>query len=122
MKERVTLIDILVLLVFFFISLTGWFGARTVAGSSDTVTVMVDGKKRFILDLKEEGTYRVKGPIGETLIEIKDGRVRVRDSDCPRKFCVRQGWIRTGAIVCVPNRVVVSVGESLPEGVDAISE
>lgn len=122
MKTRITPLDILVLLVLFILSFSGWVAARSSSGSSNTVTITVDGKKEFLLDLKEDGTYVVKGPVGDTVVVIKDGRVRVKDSDCPRKFCVRQGWVTTGAIVCVPNRVVVSVGETLPKGVDAISE
>ncbi len=40
------------------------------------------------------------------MIEVKDRRIRVKDSDCPQKICVKHGWIRYGndVIVCLPNK------------------
>ncbi len=43
------------------------------------------------------------------MIEVKDGRIRVKDSDCPQKICVKHGWIRYGndVIVCLPNKTII---------------
>ncbi len=122
MRSRITLLDLTLLVGLFVLSLTGWFVARAVQEDSNTVIVSVGGKKTLILSLDKDGLYEVEGPRGKTIVQIRDHRVRVKDSACPRKFCVRQGWVRRGAIICVPNRVVVSVGQKLPEGVDAVSE
>jgi len=45
------------------------------------------------------------------VIEVRDGGIRVRESDCPDQICVRSGWIRTypQQLVCVPYRVVVKM-------------
>jgi hypothetical protein len=43
------------------------------------------------------------------IIEIKGKKVRVKDADCPNKLCVKQGWIDRGAIICLPNRVVIII-------------
>jgi hypothetical protein len=65
---------------------------------------------------------RVRGPLGETVVELSGGKVRVRSSPCPNQICVGEGWRqRPGeVIICVPNRVGVFVtgGE---EEVDAIT-
>lgn len=63
--------------------------------------------------LDDEGIFTVQGELGEMKIEINSGKVRVKDSSCPLKICVREGWIDSsgGEIICVPNRVVVKVGE-----------
>jgi hypothetical protein len=44
-------------------------------------------------------------------IEIRDGAIRVAESDCPKGVCVRAGWVRTPgrSIVCVPNKVLIEV-------------
>jgi hypothetical protein len=53
-------------------------------------------------------------------VEIRAGRVRVLEADCPRGVCMRAGWQgRPGrSIVCVPNRVVVTIKGAYP-GYDA---
>lgn len=49
---------------------------------------------------------------GYTLtVEIRDGRARVSDSDCPDKICQRTGWIsRKGeTVICAPAAVRLTV-------------
>lgn len=53
----------------------------------------------------------VQGPLGETIIEIDDGRARVLASPCTQKLCMRSGWLDAAgeATACVPNRVSVAL-------------
>jgi hypothetical protein len=83
--------------------------------------VEVDGKEICRLDLAIEGHRVVQGPLGGTVVQVRDGRIRVTESACPHKLCVRMGWAKRAGdlIVCVPNRVVVRVeGEG---AVDAVT-
>jgi hypothetical protein len=54
-------------------------------------------------------------------IEIADGRIRFRESDCPERVCVNTGYIsRSGQVVaCVPAGVLVRItgekGEDDPD-------
>ncbi len=54
-------------------------------------------------------------------VEVKAGRVRVAESDCPHQLCVRRGWIsRAGqVVVCVPNRVLIEIRGTDAGGIDA---
>jgi hypothetical protein len=56
-----------------------------------------------------DGTIPVEGPLGTTIVEVSQGRVRVLSSPCPEHICMNTGWIsKTGQlIVCMPNRIVV---------------
>ena len=56
-------------------------------------------------------TVRVSGPLGETVLEIRDGKVRVIASPCSQKLCIRAGWLEHAgeAAACVPNRVSVAL-------------
>lgn len=49
-------------------------------------------------------------------VEIRDGRARVSDSDCPDKICQRTGWIsRKGeTVICAPAAVRLTVTD--PKG------
>lgn len=78
-------------------------------GRTDTVVVQVDGEEVIRASLVEDRRFWVDGPLGKTEIEIKGKRVRVVDSPCDKKICVRTGWIDKPyqTIICVPNRIVV---------------
>jgi len=60
--------------------------------------------------------------LGRMLLEIKGGRIRVRESDCPRKICVNTGWIKTPGqvIACVPNKVLVEMKSAGSTFLDAV--
>ena len=65
----------------------------------------------YLYPLDQARTVVVSGPIGNTTIEIADGRVRVAASDCRDQICVAAGWLdATGQwAACMPNRVFVRV-------------
>ena len=54
---------------------------------------------------------RVLGPLGESIVEIQQGRVRVAADPSPRQLCVRQGWLlHVGdAALCLPNQLSVEL-------------
>ena len=90
---------------------------------SSTVKIEVDGKPVYLLPLDKDRTVSVEGPEGRTAVEIRGRKVRINESPCRNKLCIKQGWIRSGAIICLPNRIVVTVGDrdGKHEIVDAIT-
>lgn len=44
-------------------------------------------------------------------IEIKGGRVRVAESDCPKGICKHVGWVSAPgrSIVCIPNKILIEL-------------
>jgi hypothetical protein len=87
---------------------------RLAAGTGgDRVVILRDGHIYRDTDLRVNRQFAVPGPLGETLVEIRDGRVRVKADPGPRQVCVRQGWLGPGeAALCLPNRVSVQRGRS----------
>lgn len=59
----------------------------------------------------EDRKFSVGGPLGETVIEIHDGRARIVQSPCGKKICIRAGWLDAAGDVaaCVPNRVSIAL-------------
>ncbi len=43
------------------------------------------------------------------IIEIKDNKVRIKESTCKNKYCVKQGWNNSFPIICVPNEIAVVI-------------
>lgn len=119
--KEITIYDWALFVVLILLSLSGLFLVKGLALSGNTASIEVNGKLLYRLSLDEDRTVEVNGPVGITRVEVKDGKIRITDSPCPNKLCVRQGWIERGAIICLPNRVVVTIGVGGMRGVDAIS-
>lgn len=63
--------------------------------------------EQYAYSLDAEGTHKVEGAKGTTSFEIKGGKVRIVDSSCPNKDCIRQGF--GGTLVCLPNDVIITI-------------
>lgn len=118
MKKSV-LFDIILIALLLFISVGAclfmFFGGK--AGGS--VSVEIDGERVGVYPLSRDGEY-VLGD-GSNILEIKDGRAFMKSADCPDKTCVHSRPIsKVGeSVVCLPNRVYVSVISG--DGVDLVS-
>ena len=90
------------------------------AGSLDGKAIIrLDGQVFAEASLRLNRIIVVPGPLGESRVEILDGKVRVAEDPSPRQLCVRQGWIPPGgAAVCLPNRVAV---ENAAAGYDSLN-
>ena len=88
-----------------------------------TVLVEVAGRTVEKLDMREERVVTVSGERGKLTIEVRNGRVRVAEADCPNRICVRTGWRSSGGdvIVCVPNRTIVRILGNDPNVVGGIT-
>ena len=70
---------------------------------------MTDGSIRITVNGQEYGTYSLAEDqviaIGDTNVcEIKDGKVKMTEADCPDHLCIRQKAVGSsgGTIVCLP--------------------
>ena len=123
LKGKITPADVILLFLLLAISISGLIFIDNVMHQGTEVIIDVNGKQVYMLQLNTDKSVKVKGPLGDTLVEIRDGKVRITESPCPNKICIKQGWIKRGAIVCLPNRIVVRVN-STKDGnrkVDAIT-
>jgi len=114
--ELMKLADILLLAVLVTISISGFVFIKEAFPQGTDVRIEVNGKLAYRVPLNADTTITVKGIIGDTIVEIKDKKVRITESPCHNKICIHTGWIDRGAVVCIPNRVTVFVDRS--EGKD----
>ncbi len=88
------------------------FSRYGVVGSEGTQARINAGAREFALvSLQKNQTYHVPGPLGDSEIEVRDGRIRFVRSPCAGQQCVHSGWAHRGGefIACVPNRVSLVV-------------
>ena len=83
------------------------------ANRTQVAEILVNGEIIKTISLREgyKQEMRIGGTEHYNIIEVENGRIRVRDADCPDQVCVRTGWVKTAPqqIVCLPYRVVVRV-------------
>lgn len=91
-------------------SVSGILYAREASPQGNDVIVEVEGKKTYTFPLAVDRVVTVSGPLGDSVIEIRDRKARVREASCQNRICLREGWVSSGVIVCLPNRMVVFVG------------
>ena len=121
--DRLTVLDIL--LVAALVVLPGWALVRSWRTSREQPVAWVYRDNGLVgvyqLDSQQDVIIGDKAR-PDMKIEIKDGAIRVAESDCPRGLCKHAGWVRTPgrSIVCVPNRVVVEL-KGRHKGYDAES-
>ncbi|MDR2785144.1 MAG: NusG domain II-containing protein [Treponema sp.] len=105
------------------ILLTGYCAFTVYAQGRDNERVLVRSSgESWVYPVDAEETIEVPGPLGITVVEIKDMRVHVLSSPCANQTCVAAGHIDSGGqwVACLPNKVFVMVeGTTGDEGVDS---
>ena len=109
-KKRNELYMIAGILVF---ALLLWAASLLIRRPGAMVEVSVDGAviEEFPLDQDLDFVIHTSNG-GTNYLCIKDGQASITEASCPDKICVRKGAIREKGeepIVCLPNRVVVTV-------------
>ena len=91
-------------------------------GTASYVKVQADGAE-WIYSLDQDRVAEFSGPIGDTVVEIRDGTARVVSSPCREQTCVNRGNLDSGGdwTACMPNRIFVHVMGDKIEKIDAVS-
>ncbi len=126
-KKYVTRGDIIVIavlaglaLLLFVLSLTTSCGG----GDDRYAVVRRDGTELYRLSLLTDTAVNVECDDRQyCTVTIKDGAVCISDAACPDRLCVNQGCIsRCGqVIVCLPNRLTVSIEDGNHAAPDAVA-
>ncbi|MBR2100172.1 MAG: NusG domain II-containing protein [Eubacterium sp.] len=104
--------DIIVLAALLCIAALIFCALHFLVPGGDNVRIEVASKTVATLPLDEDTIYNVE--IDSTItntVEIKNKKVSVISADCPDKICVNHRAIsKSGeSIICLPNKVVVSI-------------
>lgn len=82
---------------------------------NNLIEISQNGEIIYTIDISEENrTIKIDSPDGGyNIIEIKDGKVRVSDADCPDKTCMKTGYLRSEGIpiVCLPHKLIIKFAD-----------
>ena len=101
--------DIILIASLTIIGLVLLLVVNTKSEGGSFAVVQVDGVTVARYALSEDGVFVLNG--GSNTIEIKEGKVRMLEAQCPNLQCVHQGWISKSyqSIVCLPNKMIVTI-------------
>ena len=86
-----------------------WGGAL-----ADKAIIRSGGKIFKEVILSRDQQIKVPGPLGVTIISIRNRKARIASDPSPRQYCVRQGWLQQAGEIalCLPNQVSVELAGS----------
>ena len=106
---------------------TLFYTVRIYGAAADNLHFIINGnKENWIYSLNQNDQITVPGPLGNTIIELKDGKARFLSSPCVNQICISSGIIQRRAqwIACLPNAVLVRVegntGQRQEAEIDAV--
>ena len=81
---------------------------------ADKAIIRSGGKIFREVSLSRDQKIEVPGPLGLSIVSIRDRKARIASDPSPRQYCVRQGWLQqAGEIaICLPNQVSVELAGS----------
>ena len=118
-------IVVIILLITVILSFGGTLIYKNVIKGSEKIAVLKSGGKIVrTIDLNkvvEEEEFTIKTENGHyNTILVEHGSIRVKDADCTHKECVKIGTITDsgGVIVCLPNKLMISISGEDINGID----
>lgn len=92
--------------------------AKTITGGAELV-ITVDGEEFGRYDLRGDAEIKIGD---HAVCRIRNERVSMTEADCPDKLCVHSAEIgrEGGAIVCLPNKIILKIegtGQTAPDAI-----
>ncbi|OQW94151.1 MAG: hypothetical protein BWK79_07400 [Beggiatoa sp. IS2] len=74
------------------------------------------------VNLQGHQYLHIQGHLGESTLEIDNGRIRFLNSPCQNKLCIHSGWLQKAGdfSVCLPNQVSIQLQGTETSRFDAI--
>ncbi|MDC7240205.1 MAG: NusG domain II-containing protein [Spirochaetales bacterium] len=78
----------------------------------DGYVIIEDSQSQYLYPLSIDQMVTLHGPVGDSVVEIKDGEAHFHSSDCADGLCVQMAPIRRGGdwAACLPNQVFIYIG------------
>lgn len=126
--NAVTRGDILIIILVLAVALMSYmfFSYSVFAQSAEGIEVFVDGREYATYsfdELKDKKIIEIKTDLGYNILEISDRGAKMIKTSCPDKTDIQAGTISKPGqmIICVPNKVSVTVIGNNKSKVDKVT-
>ena len=113
--------DFILIISVIFIALSVFLFLKfTKEEGSGQVVVKVEGEEFGRYDIDEDNEININN---NNILVIKDKKAYIKEATCPDKLCVKQKEISMDgeSIICLPNKVVVTVESDSKSDIDAVA-
>jgi hypothetical protein len=119
----ITKADLILVITITVCSLAVFVASRLFTSAGSAVEIRSGDDLIITHPLEEDKIVEINGPLGTAIIEISNKHVRVVSAPCNDKICMHMGSIGRlgGVLVCIPNRVWVTVVNNKNDSVDAMT-
>lgn len=113
--------DLILVAALLVIAAAGFILMNSFKQVGDWAVVTVDGVETARFPLRADKNYIIEVGDGGNFLVISDGKAMISDATCPDLICVHHRPISNvgETIVCLPNKVVISIEKSAESGLDA---
>lgn len=122
LKKYIKKADIILFFVLAILSLISSAYFTLGRNGGNTVIIESNGKEYASYSLNDDRKVLIENGNNSNLVVIKDGRVSIEESTCKNQICVNHASIDSEGetIVCLPNKLVVSIEGSGGADSDAV--
>jgi hypothetical protein len=115
--------DRLLFFVLLGIGLFSILSLRLLFEPGRTASVFVGNRLLKTISLGSDETHLIHGVAGTIELRVAQDGLRVTQSTCPEKICMRQGAISNKGqiIVCAPNRMIITIDGEAGHSLDAVT-
>lgn len=114
MRKNIGKMDFIIIIIALFIA----FSVQSIRSSENgkKAVIVINGTVKREISLSKNQIFALEEN-KNIVFEVRDGKIRFAESDCPDKICINTGFIGTEgqSAVCLPNKVAVKI----PNGADA---
>lgn len=113
--------DILIVAIALLLSLAILLAINLTKKEGAVAVVEINGVVAGEYSLSRDGVYPLNG--GTNTLVIENGTARLIESNCPDHTCEKTGKVQYvgQTIVCLPNRLSVTIRGTSSDGVDLVS-
>lgn len=103
--------DIILIAAILVIALLGYAAIKMTQKDGKEVVITVDGKEVYKTAISKDQTYEIPVKNGVNIMQIKDGKVTMKEADCRDQICADHKAIEKSGetIVCLPHKVVIEI-------------
>ena len=115
--------DRILFFVLLGIGLLSILSLRLLFAPGRTASIFVSNRLVKKISLGSDETHLIHGVVGAIELRVAPDGIRVTQSECPEKICMRQGAISNKGqiIVCVPNQMIITIDGEAGHSLDAVT-
>lgn len=122
-KKNFKKADLIMLAVLVIIGLSASFALTFVRVGGEEVNIKVAGKLYGTYSLKKDRNVTIDMKGKTNIVSIKNGKVKMISASCANQVCVKHSAISKSGetIICLPNKVIVSITGRGESSYDSVS-